>query len=406
MNHKSLILLVALCLIAADCRERLRNINTHLPGKSPVPVPDYNQTQLLFDQVLDHYDYTSTTTWKQRYWVVDKFFNNTHGPVFLFICGEYVCPGIPKAREWVILLAQKYSGLVLVLEHRYYGESMPFGADSLNFDKMKLLNTEQALKDLAYFIMKVQEKHLHNVLKNPWITIGGSYPGAMSAWFRYKYPHLTIGSIASSAVVKAIEDFKEFDEQIYLSSQRSGTHCVDALRTLSDYVEKQVTGANSTEFLKVFKAENLSPREFLFYWSDVTVELIQYGKRTQLCDSLKGKTTDQQFNYVKALALESDPSDYGSYYLSNATFAMQNKGGARAWIFQSCTEFGWLQTFSDKHPMRSKLLTIEFYRKWCEDSFGKGVLPYVDRTNNEFGGFNESVANLFMVNGVEGKTFM
>ena len=40
--------------------------------------------------------------------------------------------------------------------------------------------------------------------KTPFITIGGSYPGALSAWFRYKYPHLTIGSIASSAVVKAI----------------------------------------------------------------------------------------------------------------------------------------------------------------------------------------------------------
>jgi len=104
---------------------------------------------------------------------------------------------------------------------------------------------------------------------------------------------------------------------------------------------------------------------------------------------------------VKAEALKSDPTDYGSYYLSNATFAWQSKGGARSWIFQSCTEFGWLQTFSDRHPMRSKLLTIEFYRKWCEDSFGKGILPYVDRTNNEFGGFNESAFNLFMVNGVE-----
>jgi hypothetical protein len=46
---------------------------------------------------------------------------------------------------------------------------------------------------------------------NPWITIGGSYPGAMVAWFRYKYPHLTAGSISSSGVVNAIEDFKDFD---------------------------------------------------------------------------------------------------------------------------------------------------------------------------------------------------
>lgn len=135
----------------------------------------------------------------------------------------------------------------------------------------------------------------------------------------------------------------------------------------------------------------------------MTVELIQYGKRTQLCEGLKSKSFEQQFNYVKALALESDPRDYGSYYLSNATYAMEDKGGARAWIFQSCTEFGWLQTYSNNHPMRSKLLTIEFYRKWCEDSFGLGVLPYVDRSNNEFGAFNETSTNLIMVNGIEGK---
>lgn len=52
----------------------------------------------------------------------------------------------------------------------------------------------------------------HKITQNsPWITIGGSYPGALSAWFRYKYPHLTIGAIASSAVILAIEDMKDFD---------------------------------------------------------------------------------------------------------------------------------------------------------------------------------------------------
>lgn len=52
----------------------------------------------------------------------------------------------------------------------------------------------------------------YNLLKDhhfhlPWVTIGGSYPGALSAWFRYKYPHLTVGALASSAVVNSIVDF-------------------------------------------------------------------------------------------------------------------------------------------------------------------------------------------------------
>jgi len=73
---------------------------------------------------------------------------------------------------------------------------------------MKLLNSEQALRDLAYFQQEIIRSKKFSVGNNPWIPVGGSYPGALSAWYRYKYPHLTIGSIASSAVILAIEDFK------------------------------------------------------------------------------------------------------------------------------------------------------------------------------------------------------
>ena len=102
-------------------------------------------------------------------------------------------------------MAQKLQGLILVLEHRYYGKSMPYGNDSMKLENMVHLNSEQALSDLAYFIEQMKTNGDHKITQNsPWITIGGSYPGALSAWFRYKYPHLTIGAIASSAVILAI----------------------------------------------------------------------------------------------------------------------------------------------------------------------------------------------------------
>lgn len=35
------------------------------------------------------------------------------------------------------------------------------------------------------------------------ITVGGSYPGNMAAWFKLKYPAISTGSIASSAPLTA-----------------------------------------------------------------------------------------------------------------------------------------------------------------------------------------------------------
>ena len=63
---------------------------------------------------------------------------------------------------------------------------------------------------------------------------------------------------------------------------------------MSEDVEELVTGPKADEFKAQFKAKDLSASEFMFYWADVTVELIQYGSRTRLCNKLKNKTRQQQ----------------------------------------------------------------------------------------------------------------
>ncbi len=114
---------------------------------------------------------------------------------------------------------------------------MPFGNESLTLSNLVYLNAEQALADLAYFTIYVRQNNIANVpFLSSWVVIGGSYPGALSAWYRSKYPHLSVGAIGSSGVILAIEEFDKFDEQIYISTEKSGDWCPARIVEVADVV--------------------------------------------------------------------------------------------------------------------------------------------------------------------------
>ena len=67
-----------------------------------------------------------------------------------------------------------------------------FVLSDTSVENLKYLSSEQALADLATFRAAMVEQFALSE-NNKWISFGGSYPGALSAWFRYKYPHLVHG---------------------------------------------------------------------------------------------------------------------------------------------------------------------------------------------------------------------
>jgi len=71
------------------------------------------------------------------------------------------------------------------------------------------------------------------------MVIGGSYPGALSAWFRYHYPDVAAASWASSGVTEHIVDYWQMDEQTYNSAVRSGDWCPAAIQKSVQYIELQ-----------------------------------------------------------------------------------------------------------------------------------------------------------------------
>ena len=103
-------------------------------------------------------------------------------------------------------------------------------------------------------------------------VIGGSYSGALSAWFKIKYPDAAFGALSSSGVVNAIESFTAFDEQIATSA---GTTCAASLRAITAAFEHEFDNNNGTAMKALFNAPALLDDDFFYMIADSAVMMIQ-----------------------------------------------------------------------------------------------------------------------------------
>lgn len=105
-----------------------------------------------------------------------------------------------------------------------------------------------------------------------WVTIGGSYPGALSAWFKNQYPDSAVAAWSSSGVILPVRDFTNFDLDIYTATERSGDACPAAIKSLTDFIEKAITGKGAEgdlEFVQgVFNSQGMNNGDFMFYIAD------------------------------------------------------------------------------------------------------------------------------------------
>lgn len=212
----------------------------------------------------------------------DKYWAGGDAPNFIYLCGEYTCSP-PEDRHFPFMVGAHFGARLFVIEHRYYGASQPMPDWSV--ESYQYLNSQQALADFARFLSEMNEDNV----TRPTVVIGGSYPGAMSAWFRDKYPHLAVASWAASAVVQPMEDMWTYDEQVYLSLQNIGQWCADLLVNANIYATEQGILRNQgmandiDPFLVGTPAEGMSTDDFLSYFGDFPAGSVQYGGSQDFC---------------------------------------------------------------------------------------------------------------------------
>ncbi|KAK9900803.1 peptidase S28, partial [Cystobasidium minutum MCA 4210] len=403
---------------------------------------------------VDHFDDTSNATFPLRFWV-DATYYKPGGPVFCLDGGEtsgedrlpFLDHGILK------LLSQATNGLSIVLEHRYYGESMP--VPDLSTDNMAYLTTAQALADNAYFtkhakIANLSKEQADAMATARWIHYGGSYAGAKVALLRKLYPETVFGAIASSAVTTAIVDYWKYFEGIRLHADQECVHAIIESVSLIDSILAMNSANETAKVQRLFGVENLTHVQdfvaLLTYplgaWQaqnwDATVSSTGF---TDFCDDLLARQQPEQNAYGHQQngvqhPLISSTKTTASYIANYATYIRENvlplcrtdRGAKldecfgtfndsdyqqteleqtwRSWTWQYCTEWGYLQNAAPEGvpSLLSRHIDLDYTHQICRQAFPEGkhvkmpTWPNVTLIN-QYGGFELEEDRIAFIDG-------
>lgn len=360
-------------------------------------------------QPLDHFDNTTQAQFDHRFFYSTRHYkpasarkNGEAVPIYILDSGEADATArIPFLDTGILdILSKATGGIGIVLEHRYYGTSLPNRTDlgpgdAWGVDQLRWLTNKQALEDSAEFIRRLNIPGTDNSEKRKIIYYGGSYPGARSAHMRLLYPELVHGAIASSAVVTAVDEFPEY---FYPIARGAPTNCSQAIQAAIAGIDEIVapnplTGgdqpgrdANRTEqLLELFGLKGLTNLGDLanlntyplgsfqsLNW-DPAVTSTEFG---EFCNTLTTYGADGKYDSVsekvasKGLSVSREVHAYAHYMRTNyvepcvkgeddqtpaspdecfgtdfEAFASEAKLSAgRAWTFQYCSTWGYIMT--------------------------------------------------------------
>ncbi|KAI0517540.1 peptidase S28 [Xylaria bambusicola] len=385
-----------------------------------------------------------------RYWFDAKYYK-PGGPVIVLCGGETDGEGrLPFLQKGIVYqLAKATNGLGVILEHRYYGSSIP--TKDFSTENLRFLTTDQALADTAYFANNVKFAGLEDVDFNPkttpWIAYGGSYAGAFVALLRKLYPDDYWGAISSSGVPEAIWDYYKYFEAAAVYGSPA---CVEYTQKTTDIIDKILIGKKGSKYVgqlkNVFGLPNVthdgdfastinggiyglqsynwdptqSSDEFFDYCDIVASDKLKYPKTESLRESVNELITvagygdeidtlsNHVLNYVgyylpRGAACGNEDQDECFSTFDTEFYSQDNIAQSwRLWPYQYCTQWGYLQTGSGvpegELPLISRTIDLEYSSVICRDAFNI-TKPADTEAINKYGGFDLSYPRLAWVDG-------
>jgi hypothetical protein len=337
---------------------------------------------------IDHFS-NDNSTFQQRYYVNAEHWDGK-GPVFLSIGGEGTLTSSSVTSGYMSTLGKNYSALLLSLEHRFYGESIPNG-NALT-ENYQYLTVEQALADLATFtdFYKSQDENAANA---KWFAFGGSYPGALASWYRMEYPDHTVGSLSSSGVVNCIVNFPEFDEQV---SAAIGNRCSDQIKRINGAFERTIASGEegwikSVDMLHCEK--DMWKEDFFYMIADSWSMADQYGAKTSLCSSIMAVGADASDEVLMQTFADFSFSYWGEDFCTGGFYNTEQLAdparwdvNSRSWRYQTCDQVSYFNTAPASGSLRSSVVDLDYHLKQCAYVFGKPMFPASQKLNEKMGG--------------------
>eukprot|EP01133_Synstelium_polycarpum_P015464 gene15464-18351_t len=392
--------------------------------EDPAP-PAYDE--YFYVQTLDHFNFANHRTFMQRYLVSDAYWTKPApgsqtctSPVLFYTGNEGDIVWFYENSQFITnVLAQEMGALLFFAEHRYYGDTQPFGNESSLPENLGYLTSEQALADYAEIIPAVLADM--GAEHCPVIAVGGSYGGMLASWFRMKYPNVVDGALAASAPIlyflgtgAASEGFNEiattdftdtsadgqcsarirsaFNQIIAISQQSQGLTQLTNTFTLCDPLTDVNTLVNWIEsgLTYMAMADYPYPAAFLEPMPGNPINVSCAAMATQT-DDIQGllEVLHVYYNYTG----ESDSCYNTSVFTTGAL-------GSNGWDYQACTEM--IMPISsngvqDMFPAAPFSLTQ--LNQYCQSTYG--VTPNPNWITTYYGGNSLSDAsNIIFSNGI------
>lgn len=412
-----------------------------------------------FRQPIDHED-PSKGTFSTSYWYNATNWGGPGAPIVVFTPGEAAAApytGYLTPRTLTSAIATAIDGAIIMIEHRYWGDSSP--CENQTTTCLQYLTLQQSVDDFVNFAkhapLPFDATNSSNAAQAPWVWVGGSYSGALAAWIEKLSPGTFWAYHSTSGPVEAIYDFWEYYSPIQQGMPKNCSLDYEAIVDHIDSVFKNGTAEEKAALKEQFLLQDLEHDDDAAVaisspiWAWQSIQFYSgYSQFYQMCDAIEGAGGNSTSNYTidhsdKGVGLSKALPNFASWFTTNylpgycesygyddwtGEFNVQcfdsynsswqiftdwtpENAADRPWVWMTCNEpfFYWQGGAPEGVPtVMTRLATAEYYQRQCSlyfptegnNTFRSALGIREDYVNDRTDGwFNTDAPRLLYVNG-------